>query len=93
MFIFRSYLLILFISISLSNSNNSCLKENSLPYNLRTEYSIGDTLTMEDQNILYPICNGSGNYEAGDLFSFADLNGDLNGGDYKMTIISLNATW
>ena len=93
MFIFRSYLLILFISISLSNSINSCLKKNSTPYNSRTEYSIGDTLSIEDQNALYPVCNGSGDYETGGFFSFADLNGDLNGGDYKMTIISMNATW
>ena len=93
MFILRTYLLILFISVSLPNLNNSCLKESSLPYNLRTEYSIGDTLTVEDQNTLYPVCNGSGDYETGDFFSFADLNGDLNGGDYKMTIISMNATW
>ena len=59
----------------------------------RSIYSVGDTLSAEDQNILFPVCNGSGNYETGDSFSFADLNGDLNGGDYKMTIISMNATW
>ena len=89
----RLYILILFITISLPNSNNSCLQENSLQNNLRTEYNIGDTLTIEDQNTLYPVCNGSGDYETGGFFSFADLNGDLNGGDYKMTIISMNATW
>ena len=42
---------------------------------------------------VFPICNGSGDYSTGDSFSFADLNGDLNGGDYKITIISMNATW
>ena len=83
----------LFISISFSNSNNFCLKENSSEYNLRTVYSIGDTLSIEDQNTLYPVCNGSGDYETSDSFSFADLNGDLNGGDYKITLISMNATW
>ena len=89
----RLYILILFISVFLPISNNSCLQENSLQNNLRTEYSIGDTLTIEDQNALYPVCNGSGNYQTGDSFSFADLNGDLNGGDYKITVISMNATW
>ena len=89
----RLYILILFISVFLPISNNSCLQENSLQNNLRTEYSIGDTLTVEDQNALYPVCNGSGNYQTGDSFSFADLNGDLNGGDYKITVISMNATW
>ena len=59
----------------------------------RSLYSIGDTISIEDQNILFPVCNGSGNYSTGDSFSFADLNGDLNGGDYKITLISMNATW
>jgi len=61
--------------------------------NNRSIYSVGDTLSIEDQNILFPVCNGSDNYSTGDSFSFSDLNGDLNGGDYKITIISMNATW
>mgnify|MGYP000216929187 FL=1 len=59
----------------------------------RSIYSVGDTLSIEDQEILFPVCNGSGNYSTGDSFSFSDLNGDLNGGDYKLTVISMNATW
>ena len=59
----------------------------------RSLYSIGDTISIEDQNILFPVCNGSGNYSTGDSFSFSDLDGDLNGGDYKITLISMNATW
>tara|TARA_Y100000768_G_scaffold165054_1_gene123538 strand:+ start:749 stop:913 length:165 start_codon:yes stop_codon:yes gene_type:complete len=54
---------------------------------------VGDTLSIEDQNMLFPVCNGSGSYSTGDSFSFSDLNGDLNGGDHKLTIISMNATW
>ena len=61
--------------------------------NIRSIYNVGDTLSVEDQNILFPVCNGSGDYLTGDSFSFADLNGDLNGGDHKLTIISMNATW
>tara|TARA_Y100000996_G_scaffold267821_1_gene210806 strand:- start:338 stop:532 length:195 start_codon:yes stop_codon:yes gene_type:complete len=61
--------------------------------NTRSTYSIGDTLSIEDQNLLFPVCNGSGEYSNGDFFSFSDLNGDLNGGNYKLTIISMNATW
>ena len=91
MFYFRLLYFILFISTSFSN--NLCIPEESSEYQLRTEYNIGDTLTIEDQNVLYPICNGSDEYETGDFFSFADMNGDLNGGDYKITIISMNATW
>tara|TARA_B100001996_G_scaffold247574_1_gene191804 strand:+ start:6339 stop:6602 length:264 start_codon:yes stop_codon:yes gene_type:complete len=59
----------------------------------RTIYSIGDTLSIDDQNTLFPICNGSGDYATGDSFSFSDLNGAQNGGDYKITLISMNATW
>ena len=58
----------------------------------RSIYEIGDTLSIEDQNILFPVCNGSGNYQTGDNFSFADFNGNING-EYKISIISMNATW
>ena len=93
MFFFRLLYLVLFISTSFPNSDNSCVLNDSIHYQSRTEYSIGDTLTLEDQNALYSVCNGSNEYETGDSFSFADLNGDLNGGDYKITLISMNATW
>ena len=59
----------------------------------RSIYSVGDTLSEEDQNMEFPVCNGAGDYSTGDSFSFSDLNGDLNGGDYKITLISMNATW
>ena len=65
----------LFITTSFSNSNNSCLLEDYVQPQLRTEYSIGDTLTLADQNALYSVCNGSDEYETGDSFAFADLNG------------------
>ena len=58
----------------------------------RSIYEIGDTLSIEDQNVLFPVCNGSGNYQTGDNFSFADFNGNING-EYKISIISMNATW
>ena len=93
MFFFQLLYLVLFISTSFSNSNISCVLDEAPQYQLRTEYSIGDTLTIEDQNALYAVCNGSGDYSTGDSFSFADLNGNLNGGDYKITLISMNATW
>tara|TARA_Y100000590_G_scaffold26675_1_gene30031 strand:+ start:128 stop:385 length:258 start_codon:yes stop_codon:yes gene_type:complete len=59
----------------------------------RSIYEIGDTLSVDDQNMLFPVCNGAGDYSIGDSFSFSDLNGDLNGGEYKITLISMNATW
>ena len=81
---------ILFV-IPLFSQTENCSIENS--NNNRSIYSVGDTLTEEDQNIEFPVCNGSGDYATGDVFSFGDLNGNLNGGDYKITIISMNATW
>ena len=72
-------------------SQSYCPTDNQIMN--RSIYSVGDTLSVEDQNILFPVCNGSGNYSTGDSFSFSDLNGDLNGGDYKLTLISMNATW
>tara|TARA_B100000959_G_C14796063_1_gene547692 strand:+ start:450 stop:713 length:264 start_codon:yes stop_codon:yes gene_type:complete len=80
----------LFFSFSFSQIEY-CTTENLT--NSRSIYSIGDTLSVEDQNILFPVCNGSGDYSTGDSFSFSDLNGNENGEDYKITIISMNATW
>jgi len=59
----------------------------------RATYSIGDTLTLEDQNLQYNVCHSDYNYDVGDIFSFSDHNGDLNGGNYKIFLISMNATW
>jgi len=76
---------------SLISQTPYCPIENSI--NERSIYNVGDTLSVEDQNIIFPVCNGSGDYETGDSFSFSDLNGDINGGEYKITLISMNATW
>ena len=85
------FIVLTFLFTSLYSQDTNCQTENRV--NSRSIYSIGDTLSIEDQNLLFPVCNGSGDYSTGDFFSFADLNGDLNGGDYKITLISMNATW
>ena len=59
----------------------------------RSYYSVGDTLSLEDQNLEYNVCHSDGNYEIGDSFSFSNCNGAVNGGDYKVSLISMNATW
>ena len=82
--------LLLFIA-SLFSQETNCLIENSISN--RSLYNIGDTLSIDDQNMLFPVCNGSGDYSTGDSFSFSDLNGNFNEGEYKITIISMNATW
>ena len=83
--------IILFLFIATLFSQEICSVENLV--NSRSIYSPGDTLSIDDQNMLFPVCNGSDGYATGDSFSFSDLNGNLNGGDYKITLISMNATW
>ena len=53
-------------------------------------YEIGDIMSEEDQNIEYDICYGDYPEE---VFKFADINGTINGGDYKIAVIGLSATW
>ena len=83
---------IILFSICFTQSTNCRLEENNI-FETRTIYNIGDTLSIDDQTTIYEVCNGNGNYQTGDSFSFADFNGDLNGGDYKILLISMNATW
>ena len=83
------FLFSLLIISPLLSQDLYCPTENSI----RSIYNIGDTLSIEDQNMLFPVCNGSGDYSTGDSFSFSNLNGNENGGDYKFTIVSMNATW
>ena len=73
--------LILFISICFSFPQH------------RSFYSVGDTVSIIDQNIEFNVCHSDGHYELGENFSMSDLNGLTNGGEYKVTLISMNATW
>ena len=75
---------LLFFLTPILSQNINCATDNII--NTRSIYSIGDTLSLEDQNMEYLVCNGSGDYSTGDSFSFSDLNG-------KITLISMNATW
>ena len=87
-----NFAILLLVSILFSESENCIALDNQFTHS-RSIYSIGDTLSLEDQTTSYDVCNGSGNYQTGDLFSFVDLNGAQNGGNYKITLISMNATW
>ena len=53
-------------------------------------YEIGDTMTIADQYFEYDVCYGEYTEE---VFKFADINGSINGGDYKVAVIGLSATW
>jgi len=59
----------------------------------RAIYSVGDTVSYEDQNLEFNVCHSDGNYEIGEGFSLSNYNGEVNGGDYKISLISMNATW
>jgi len=78
------FISLLLLITSLFSQEINCLTEKSISN--RSLYNIGDTLSIDDQNMLFPVCNGSGDYSTGDSFSFSDLSG-------KITLISMNATW
>ena len=53
-------------------------------------YSVGQTVSMNDQNEVFSVCYGD--YDSNTL-SLADLNGALNGGSYKVIHIDMSASW
>ena len=53
-------------------------------------YEIGNTMTVADQYFEYDVCYGEYTEE---VFKFADINDSINGGDYKVAVIGLSATW
>ena len=57
-------------------------------------YSVGDKINMGHQNMEFDICYGSNLDPNGDgVFQLAELNGDLNGGNYYVTVIEMSASW
>ena len=67
----RLVLIIALLSYAFTQSSETC--EISDLFNTRSIYSIGDTLSVEDQNLIFPVCNGSEDYSTGDSFSLSDL--------------------
>ena len=53
-------------------------------------YEIGETMNLEDQNTQFDICYGNYPHET---FKFSDLNGALNGGNFKVILVRMNAVW
>ena len=56
-------------------------------------YNVGQTVSLNDQNITFDVCNGSNPQTGGDELKLADLNGDLNGGQYYVFHIDMAASW
>jgi len=93
----RLFFSILYISI-ITAENDQCIlsdipANNSSVFTSRTSYDIGDTLSIEDLQRPYNVCHSDNNYLVGDTFTFNDFNGNENGGNFNIIIISMNATW
>lgn len=57
-------------------------------------YNEGDQISYGHQNAEREICYGSNLDPNGDgIFQLSELNGDLNGGDYYVTVIEMSASW
>jgi hypothetical protein len=84
-------LLLFFFFASLYSNEKSC---NPNFHDLdRSLYGIGDTLSLADQSLQFEVCYGEGLTNEENIFKFSDLNGSVNGGDYNIILISMNATW
>tara|TARA_B100000609_G_scaffold173342_1_gene149443 strand:- start:6097 stop:6330 length:234 start_codon:yes stop_codon:yes gene_type:complete len=58
-------------------------------------YDVGDRITDNHQSIEFNICYGASHHGYSDesLFSLSDLNGNLNGGSYKVLMFDIAASW
>ena len=57
-------------------------------------YNVGDQISLAHQNAEHEICYGSELDLNGDgVFQLAELNGDLNGGQYYVSLIKMSASW
>ena len=57
-------------------------------------YNVGDQISLAHQNAEHDICYGSELDLNGDgVFQFAELNGDLNGGSYFVTLLKMSTSW
>ena len=65
-----------------------------LSLSLLFSYEVGQTMSTTHQNMTFDVCN-SENPQTGSTsdFKFADLNGDLNGGNYYVFHVDMAASW
>ena len=57
-------------------------------------YNVGDQISIGHQNAEHEICYGSNLDPNGDgVFQLSELNGNLNGGDYKVILLEMSASW
>ena len=53
-------------------------------------YELGDTISIDDQQVQHEICYGE--YE-NDIYMIGDANYLINGGNKQLTIMKLSAAW
>ena len=58
---------------------------------LFSAYDVGDQISLDDQEMEFSFCYPE--TKAGNSFSFAQHNGDLNGGNYQVLMIEVSASW
>ena len=84
------FIVIIFLYSILLSNDSYCFSDKILDHssNLsnREYYNIGDVISETDQNHVYEVCHGDGNYNNGSLFKLADYSGGI-------ILISMNATW
>ena len=56
-------------------------------------YNVGQTVSINDQNIEFDVCNNENPQTGEDVLTLADLNGELNGGSYYVFHIDMAASW
>ena len=54
-------------------------------------YSVGDRMSTDHQNMEFGFCYPDTQVDSN--VSFAQHNGDLNGGNYQVLMIEISATW
>ena len=86
----KMHITVLFSIIHFSIVFGQCVQENNFSYFRTRSYEIRETVSIEHQLMEFDVCYG--NYEEG-AFKMADFNHNLNGGNYKVSMIRINATW
>ena len=56
-------------------------------------YCAGEQVSLTHQNIEHLVGAAYDDYEIGDMFTLADWNGELNGGNYHVIFIDMSASW
>jgi len=57
-------------------------------------YNVGDQISLGHQNAEHEICYGENlDFNGDGIFQLAELNGNLNGGNYYVTLLEMSASW